>query len=42
MKISVLGSGSAGNSTFIEIDGYKLLIDAGFSCKKRRKIRTNW
>lgn len=34
MKISVLGSGSAGNSTFIEIDGYKLLIDAGFSCKK--------
>lgn len=34
MKISVLGSGSSGNSTFIEVDGYKLLIDAGFSCKK--------
>lgn len=34
MKISILGSGSAGNSTFIEIEGYKILIDAGFSCKK--------
>lgn len=34
MKISVLGSGSAGNSTYIEVDGYKILIDAGFSCKK--------
>lgn len=34
MKISVLGSGSAGNSTYIEVDGLKILIDAGFSCKK--------
>lgn len=30
----ILGSGSAGNSTYIEVDGYKILIDAGFSCKK--------
>lgn len=34
MKISVLGSGSGGNSTFIEDDDVKILIDAGFSCKK--------
>ncbi len=34
MKISVLGSGSSGNSTFIEENNYKILIDAGFSCKK--------
>lgn len=33
MKISVLGSGSRGNSTFIEENNYKILIDAGFSCK---------
>lgn len=34
MKISVLGSGSAGNSTYIEVDGLKILVDSGFSCKK--------
>ena len=34
MKISILGSGSAGNSTFVEIEDYKLLVDTGFSCKK--------
>lgn len=34
MKISILGSGSSGNSTFIESDSVKLLIDVGFSCKK--------
>jgi phosphoribosyl 1,2-cyclic phosphodiesterase len=34
MKISILGSGSGGNSTFVESDGTKILIDAGFSCKK--------
>lgn len=34
MKISMLGSGSGGNSTFIEIDGVKILVDAGFSGKK--------
>ncbi len=34
MKISILGSGSSGNATFIEVAGIKLLIDAGFSGKK--------
>lgn len=34
MKVSILGSGSSGNSTFIEVDDLKILIDAGFSCKK--------
>ncbi len=34
MKISVLGSGSKGNSTFIESNGNKILIDAGFSGKE--------
>jgi len=31
---SILGSGSSGNSTFVEIEDYKLLVDTGFSCKK--------
>lgn len=34
MKISILGSGSRGNSIFLEVDKYKFLIDAGFSGKK--------
>jgi len=34
MKVSILGSGSSGNSIFIEIDNVKILIDAGFSGKK--------
>ncbi|MGB6129742.1 MAG: MBL fold metallo-hydrolase [Psychrilyobacter sp.] len=34
MKVSILGSGSSGNSIFIEIDNIKILIDAGFSGKK--------
>ncbi|MGL4733427.1 MAG: MBL fold metallo-hydrolase, partial [Fusobacteriaceae bacterium] len=34
MRISILGSGSSGNLTFIDCEGTKLLIDAGFSCKK--------
>lgn len=34
MRLSVLGSGSKGNSIFLETDGIKLLIDAGFSGKK--------
>lgn len=34
MKISILGSGSGGNATYIESDRGKILIDAGFSCKK--------
>lgn len=34
MKIAVIGSGSKGNSTFIEIGNKKILIDVGFSTKK--------
>ena len=41
MKISILGSGSSGNSIFIEIDNFKFLIDAGFSGKKiKEKLET--
>lgn len=34
MKISVLASGSAGNSTYIETDKHSILLDAGLSEKK--------
>lgn len=34
MKLAVLGSGSKGNSIFLETDNINLLIDAGFSGKK--------
>ena len=34
MEVSILGSGSGGNSTFVNIDGIKILVDAGFSGKK--------
>ena len=34
MKFSVLGSGSSGNSSYIEMGNRKFLIDAGFSGKK--------
>lgn len=37
IKISVLGSGSKGNSTIIDINGYRLLFDAGFSHKELKK-----
>ena len=41
MKISILGSGSSGNSIFIEINNFKFLIDAGFSGKKiKEKLET--
>lgn len=45
MKISVLGSGSSGNSIYIENNNNKILIDAGFSGKiikeKMEKINRN-
>ena len=49
MKFSVLGSGSSGNSSYIEMGNKKFLIDAGFSGKKimeklnniERKIEEN-
>jgi Metal-dependent hydrolases of the beta-lactamase superfamily I len=33
MKISILGSGSEGNATYVEVGGLPFLIDAGFSAK---------
>ena len=33
MKIKILGSGSKGNSTFIDLGNKKILIDVGFSYK---------
>lgn len=33
MNVTVLGSGSVGNSTLVEADGVAILIDAGFSGK---------
>lgn len=38
MRLAVLGSGSRGNSIFVESDGFKLLIDAGFSGKKIEEL----
>lgn len=37
MKFSSLGSGSSGNSSYIEMGNKKFLVDAGFSGKKLRK-----
>jgi len=34
MRLTVLGSGSAGNATCIEGNGSRLLLDAGFSCRQ--------
>ena len=34
MRIIILASGSKGNSTYIETDNTKILIDAGISYKK--------
>lgn len=34
MKITILGSGSKGNSTFIDLGSKKILIDVGFSYKR--------
>ncbi len=37
MKISVIASGSSGNSTFIESNESKILVDAGISSKETEK-----
>ena len=34
LRLSVLGSGSGGNSMVVESGGRRLLVDAGFSCKE--------
>lgn len=37
MRVAILGSGSAGNAVVIESAGRRLLIDAGFSCRRLEK-----
>src|SRR5437879_960180 len=37
VTVSVLGSGSRGNATFVKTDGLRLLIDAGMSRKEIAK-----
>ena len=40
MKVTILGSGSKGNSTLIEADDIKILIDVGFSYRAmKEKLR---
>ncbi len=41
MRVTVLGSGSGGNSTLVEADGVRILIDAGFSGRDlERRLRS--
>ena len=37
MQVSVLASGSKGNAVYVELDGVRLLIDAGISATKIKK-----
>ena len=40
LRAAVLGSGSGGNAVVVESDGFRVLIDAGFSCKElERRMR---
>jgi phosphoribosyl 1,2-cyclic phosphodiesterase len=40
LRAIVLGSGSGGNAVVVESDGFRLLIDAGFSCRElERRMR---
>lgn len=42
MQVSILGSGSKGNSVYVELDGVRLLIDAGISASRIVKaLRTS-
>lgn len=41
MKITILGSGSKGNSTLIEIENTKILIDVGFSYRVLKEKLNN-
>ena len=38
LRFSVLSSGSSGNATYLEAGGWGLLVDAGFSCRRLRKL----
>ena len=41
MKVSVLSSGSKGNSTYVETKNHKILIDLGNSCLYIEKALKN-
>lgn len=40
IKFSILGSGSKGNSIYVDIDGFRLLVDAGFTKKETQRRLT--
>ena len=37
MQVRILASGSKGNAVFVEMDGTRLLLDAGISATKIKK-----
>ncbi|MBQ1915359.1 MAG: MBL fold metallo-hydrolase, partial [Selenomonadaceae bacterium] len=37
MRVSVLASGSKGNAIFVELDGVRLLVDAGISATRIKR-----
>ena len=41
MQVAVLASGSKGNATFIEMEGVKLLVDAGISTRRIKQEMSN-
>ena len=41
MQVSVLASGSKGNCTFIEMEGSRLLVDAGISARRIKQELSN-
>lgn len=38
MRLQILGSGSAGNAALLQTEGARVLIDAGFSCRRLREL----
>jgi phosphoribosyl 1,2-cyclic phosphodiesterase len=34
LRFTILGSGSSGNCAYLETDGARILVDAGFSAKQ--------
>ncbi len=38
MRLQILGSGSAGNAALLQTEGARILIDAGFSCRRLQEL----
>ncbi|MEN9841061.1 MAG: hypothetical protein RL376_861, partial [Verrucomicrobiota bacterium] len=38
MRLQILGSGSAGNAALLQTEGARVLIDAGFSCRRLQEL----